>query len=119
MKKPPLIGVSVLALIGCQEEQPKEATFKHPVLGVVGADHPKYLEAYNLCDERVYGQGFEINGVVYTSKADVFAKIRPILTKTNKSKDDADIIARWSGGAQTSFIQCVAEEGFVFVRGES
>ena len=88
-------------------------------LGVVGADHPKYLEAYNLCDERVYGQGFEINGVVYTSKADVFAKIRPILTKTNKSKDDADIIARWSGGAQTSFIQCVAEEGFVFVRGES
>lgn len=105
------------ATIGCKEES-KASTFRHPELGVVSEDHPKYIEAYNLCDGRVYGNGFEINGKIYTSKAEVFEQIRPMLSKLNKSKSELDIMARWAGEAQPKFIRCMTEQGFVLVKPE-
>jgi hypothetical protein len=87
-------------------------------LGIVTADHPEYLNAHRLCDEKIYGQGFEIAGKIYTSKATVFEQIQPILVKAQKTKDDADLLQKWAGVVQPAFIDCVKQEGFEFVKND-
>lgn len=110
------LGVIPLLLTGCKEE--KVATYSHPKLGIVTADHPEYLNAHRLCDEKIYGQGFEIAGKIYTSKATVFEQIQPILVKAQKTKDDADLLQKWAGVVQPAFIDCVKQEGFEFVKND-
>lgn len=101
--------------VGGQAAHAREATYNHPELGLVSADHPRFQAAFTTCDKQVYGPGFDIHGVIYRSKSDVFSQIRPLLQKSQRTQQDINILLYWSGTLQPSFIQCLADAGFVRV----
>lgn len=67
--------------VGGQAAHAREATYNHPELGLVSADHPRFQAAFTTCDKQVYGPGFDIHGVIYRSKSDVFPRFDPCCKK--------------------------------------
>ena len=76
-------------------------------------DHPVFKQSYSDCDAKVYGPGVTIDGNIYTSKKDVFSKIRPLLTRS-RTKEESETLHTWSQEWQPAFIACLAKAGFVF-----
>lgn len=105
--------IIALSLTACREDASTDPSWEHPEYGVVTAEHPAYKEAYEACDKAVYGAGVEISGKIYTSKTDVFLKIKTMLS-ADRTEEENEILLKWSGEWQPAFLQCIADKGFAF-----
>lgn len=101
-------------LTACKEDKPTPR-YKHDTFGVVDVDHPEYQKAHNFCDQKIYGQGVDIDGEIITSKKDAWNKIFPIAKSIKKTQEDYKVITEWTN-IQKQFILCVESEGFVYYK---